>query len=142
MVSSSAMIVSLHIATGAAGGALAGSRLAAVPLGLLLHLLGDRMPHQDIASRRFEVVSGVGGAFLLVLARGMFDPATIGALAASSPDLEHLVRLPRPGGRKLFPTHRFRGWHRSGGVPAGVQVAAAGLILGAVAGAGLRRGRT
>ena len=49
------MIVSLHVATGAAAGAASGSRLAAVLLGPILHLAGDRLPHQDIGSRRFEM---------------------------------------------------------------------------------------
>ena len=49
------VIVSLHVATGAALGALSGSRVAAALLGPPAHLLGDRIPHQDIASRRFEI---------------------------------------------------------------------------------------
>ena len=53
-----------------------------------------------------------------------------GAAAGSAPDLEHLLRLPRPGGRKLFPSHRFRGWHRADGVPTWAQLLAAGVLLG------------
>jgi hypothetical protein len=53
------VIVSLHVATGAAAGAAAGSRLSAVALGLLAHLAGDRIPHQDIDSRPFEIGTGV-----------------------------------------------------------------------------------
>ena len=127
------MIVSLHVATGAAGGAATRSRLRAIVLGALLHALGDRMPHQDIASRRFEIVSGAAGMLALVARRGPFDPATVGALAASLPDVEHVLRLPRPGGRKLFPSHRIAGFHRPGGVSAGTQLFVAGLILGALA---------
>ena len=37
---------------------------------------------------------------------------------------------PADGGRKLFPSHRLRGWHRSGGVPAPVQLVLAGFLLG------------
>jgi hypothetical protein len=128
------MIVSLHVATGAAAGALTRSRTAAIALGPLLHLLGDRMPHQDIASRRFEVRSGVVLALALAVRHGPLSPITLGALASSAPDIEHIVRLPRPGGRKLFPSHRVHGWHRAGGVPAWAQLLAAGLILGAVLG--------
>jgi hypothetical protein len=128
------MIVSLHVATGAAAGALTRSRTAAIALGPLLHLLGDRMPHQDIASRRFEVRSGVVLALALAVRHGPLSPVTLGALASSAPDIEHIVRLPRPGGRKLFPSHRVHGWHRAGGVPAWAQLLAAGLILGAVLG--------
>jgi len=39
-------------------GALLGSRRAALVAGPLLHLAGDRMPHWDIASKRFEQWSG------------------------------------------------------------------------------------
>jgi hypothetical protein len=124
------VIVSLHVATGAAGGALVGSRLRSLPLGLVLHLAGDRMPHQDIPDRGFEIRSGVAAVLLLAAVRGPFDPAVTGALAASCPDLEHVFRLPRPGGRKLFPSHRLRGWHRSGGVPSSVQLLLAGFLLG------------
>jgi hypothetical protein len=124
------MIVSLHVATGAAGGALAGSRRAALALGPLLHLAGDRLPHQDIADRRFEIGSGVAAVVLLAAARGPLDPAVAGALAASAPDLEHVFRFPRPGGRKLFPSHRLRGWHRAGGLSAPAQLLLAGFLLG------------
>jgi hypothetical protein len=124
------VIVSLHVATGAAGGALAGSRRAALVLGPLLHLAGDRMPHHDIGDRRFEIGSGVAAVLLLAATRGPFDPAVTGALAASAPDLEHVLRLPRPGGRKLFPSHRIRGWHRAGGLSSSAQLFLAGVVLG------------
>lgn len=128
------MIVSLHVATGAAGGALTRSRPAAIALGLLMHALGDRMPHQDIDSRRFEVRSGIACVLALAARHGPLSPVTLGALASSAPDVEHVFRLPRPGGRKLFPSHRIPGWHRAGGVPAWAQLVAAGAILGAVLG--------
>lgn len=127
------MIVSLHLASGALAGALAGSRAAAFALGPLTHLAGDRMPHQDIASRRFEIASGTALVLLLAARRGPLDPAVLGAVGATLPDVEHVLRLPRPGGRKLFPSHRVRGWHRAGGVPAAAQLLAAGAILGALA---------
>ena len=126
------MIVSLHVATGAAGGAVTRSRPAAVALGLVLHALGDHMPHQDIGSRRFEVRSGAVCVLALIARHGPLSPVTLGALASSVPDVEHVFRLPRPGGRKLFPSHRVAGWHRAGGVPAWAQLLAAGAILGVV----------
>jgi hypothetical protein len=126
------MIVSLHVATGALAGAIAGSRRRAVALGALSHLLGDRMPHQDLPSRRFEKRSGAAALVAIACRRGPFDPVTLGALAGSAPDIEHAVRLPRPGGRKLFPSHRIRGWHRAGGVGTNMQLFAAGVILGAL----------
>lgn len=126
------MIVSLHVATGAAAGVLLESRLGALVAGPVLHLLGDRMPHNDIASRRFETWTGVGALALVALRHGPLSAATLGAVASSVPDAEHVLRFPRPGGRKLFPSHRLPGWHRRGGVPAWAQVLAAGLLLGFV----------
>jgi hypothetical protein len=123
------VVVSLHVATGAAAGALAGSVRAALALGPLVHFAGDLTPHRDIASTKFEVASGLGAVFLLAARRGPFDPATIGAVAAAAEDLEHVLPLPRPGGRKLFPSHRNEDWHNRGGLPAWVQVLAAGAII-------------
>ena len=126
------MIVSLHVATGAAAGALAGSRRGAVLAGPLLHLAGDWMPHEDVPSHRFELVTGLLCGVALAVRRGPFDPAVVGAVAGSVPDVEHVLRLPRPGGRKLFPSHRVHGWHRSGGVPAWAQLLVAGVLVGAL----------
>ena len=64
------MIVSLHVASGAAGGALTRSRPGAIALGLVLHALGDTIPHHDIESRRFEIWSGVVCALALELTPG------------------------------------------------------------------------
>ena len=88
------------------------------------------MPHEDFESRRFEIGSGLALLGLLALRLGPLHPAVIGAAAASSPDLEHVLPLPTPGGRPLFPSHRVEGWHRSGGLPARVQLLAAGVIVG------------
>jgi hypothetical protein len=129
------VIVSLHVATGAAGGALTSSRPGAVALGLVLHALGDRIPHQDIGSQRFEIRSGIACGLALAARYGPLSPVTFGALAASAPDLEHVIRLPRPGGRKLFPSHRIPGWHQAGGIPAWAQLLAAGAIVGYLLGA-------
>jgi hypothetical protein len=126
------VIVAWHVASGAAVGAVAGSRGRAVALGALLHVLSDAVPHWDIASRRFEFRSGVVMLGTLVLLRGPLDLSVIGAVASSAPDVEHVVRLPRPGGRKLFPSHRWHGWHRPGGVPASAQLLAAGFLFGAL----------
>ena len=123
------MIVALHVATGAAAGAASGSRLAALLAGPILHLVGDRVPHQDIRSRRFEIRSGLAGLALLAVRRGPLDPATLGAAACSAPDLEHVLPFLRPGGHKLF----HHGWHRSGRFPAELQLLLAGAILGALA---------
>jgi hypothetical protein len=133
------VIVSLHVATGAAAGAVVGSPLRALLLGPVLHLAADRVPHEDIASRRFEIWSGVAALMLLAARRGPLDPATLGAVASSAPDLEHVVPSLRPRGRKLF--HGSRGWHRSGVFPVTVQLVLAGMILGVLAATHRRRRR-
>jgi hypothetical protein len=124
------VIVSLHVATGAAVGALAPSRRSAFALGALTHFLGDRVPHEDIGNLHFELWSGVAALAALAARRGPLDAVVFGAIGGSAPDLEHVLPLPRPGGRKLFPSHRIRGWHRSGGLPDWAQLLAAGVLLG------------
>jgi len=119
----------MHVAAGAAVGALAGSRGRAIVLGLGLHGLQDAVPHEDIRSRGFEIASGVGLLGLLALRRGLFDPAVFGAAACAAPDLEHVLPLPRPGGRDLYPSHRIPGWHQAGGVSTKAQLVAAGVIV-------------
>jgi hypothetical protein len=122
------VIVSLHVATGATMGAAVGSRRAAALLGVPLHLAGDRVPHRDIPNRRFEIASGLAVLALVAARRGLTDKATVGALAACAPDIEHVLRLPRPGGSKLF--HGRRGWHRAGRLSTGVQLLLAGVLTG------------
>ena len=119
------VIVSLHVATGAAVGALTRSRPLAVLLGPLVHLAGDCVPHDDIHDLRFEIGSGLAALALLAARRGPFDPAVLGGAAASAPDLEHVVPWLRPGGRKLF--HREGDVHR--GISTGAQLLAAGAIV-------------
>jgi hypothetical protein len=109
-------------------GALTRSRVAAIVLGPPLHLACDRVPHEDIADRRFEIRSGLLGLALLAICDGPFDPATLGAASASAPDLEHVFPRLRLHGRKLF--HGRRGWHRSGAFRADVQLVLAGAIIG------------
>ena len=120
------MIVALHVATGAAAGVASGSRLAAILLGPVLHIAGDRLPHRDFRSRRFEIGSGLAGIVLLAARRGPLDPATLGAAASSAPDLEHVLPFLRTRGRKLF---HYDGWHRAGRFPAGLQLLLAAAIL-------------
>ena len=124
------MIVSLHVASGAAAGAFLDSRLGALAAGPLLHALGDRIPHRDIPSTQFETLTGVGALLLVALRHGPFSPAVVGAVASAIPDIEHVAPLPRPGGRKLFPSHRLVGWHRRGGISTWAQLVMAGALLG------------
>ena len=120
------MIVSLHVATGAALGAFTRSHAAALAFGPVLHLAGDRVPHDDIWPRSFEIASGSACLVGLAVVRGPRDPAITGAIASAAPDLEHLFRFLRPGGRKLF----HYGWHNPGGLPTWLQLLAAGALVG------------
>jgi hypothetical protein len=124
------VIVAMHVATGAAAGALDGSRGGAIALGVALHAIEDAVPHEDFPSQPFEIWSGVALLSLLALRRGLFDPAVFGAAACAVPDVEHVLPLPTPGGRKLFPSHRLEGWHREGGISAPAQLVAAVVIVG------------
>jgi hypothetical protein len=130
LVRRTGVIVALHVATGAAAGAASRSRFAALLLGPVVHLAGDRLPHQDFHSRRLEIASGIAGILLLAVRRGPLDPATIGAAASSAPDLEHVFPFLRPGSRKLF--HDRLGWHRAGRFSAYLQLLLAVAILGAL----------
>lgn len=126
----------MHVAAGAATGALFGSRAAAAVLGLGLHGVQDAIPHRDIPSRPFETGCGLFLIGALALRRGPLDPAVVGAAACAAPDLEHVLNLPQPGGRKLYPSHRVEGWHQEGGPPAWTH-----LLLACVAVAALTRPR-
>jgi hypothetical protein len=121
------VIVSLHVATGAAMGAVVRSRRLALLLGPGLHLAGDRVPHEDIPDRSFEIGSGLLGLGLLAAVRGPLDPAVLGGAAAAMPDLEHVMPWLRPRGEKVF--HRGGGRHGAG-ISAETQLLVAGTILG------------
>jgi hypothetical protein len=121
------LIVSLHVATGGALGALVRSRTLALVLGPPLHLAGDRVPHEDIPDRNFEIGSGLVTLALLAARRGPLDPAVVGGAAASMPDLEHLLPWLRLRGDKIL--HRGAGRHGAG-VPADAQLLLAGTLVG------------
>jgi hypothetical protein len=126
------VIVAFHVGSGAWLGARAGGRGRAVALGAVAHLAGDLVPHRDFRSRTFELWSGVVTVAALAARRGPLDPATLGGLVCCLPDAEHVLPLPRPGGRKLYPSHRYPPLHRSGPVPPTLQLAAALLLLSSV----------
>jgi hypothetical protein len=117
------MIVLMHVATGALAGA-PGSRRRAAALGPLLHFACDVVPHDDIPSHAVETATGVAAVLLLAWRRGV-DAATVGAVAASAPDLEHILPFPRPGGRALFPSHRWPTQSQLSRLPVWIQLAAA-----------------
>ena len=115
-------------------GAVVRSRPLALLLGAPLHVAGDRVPHEDIPDRSFEIGSGLAALALLAARRGPLDAAVLGGAAASMPDLEHLVPWLRVGGEKIF--HRGGGRH---GV--GISVEAQLLLAGALVGLLLARRR-
>ncbi len=59
---------------------------------------------------------------------------------SAAPDLEHVVRLPRPGGRKLFLSHRIPAGSAPAECPRRARLLFAGALFGAVPAAGMRRG--
>ena len=89
-------------------------------------MAGDRIRHEDIPDRPFEIGSGLVALGLLAVRRGPLDPAVLGAAACSMPDLEHVVPWLRPGGRKVFHLRRQRG----GGISAEAQLLLAGAVVG------------
>jgi hypothetical protein len=120
------VIVSLHVATGGALGALVRSRPLALLLGPPLHVAVDRVPHEDIPDRSFEIGSGLLALGLLAARRGPLDPAVLGGAAAAMPDLEHLMPWLRLRGEKLF----HRGGRHGVGISAEAQLVLAGAIVG------------
>jgi hypothetical protein len=125
------VIVSLHVATGGAAGALLRSRVLALAVGPALHLAGDRVPHEDIPDRSFEIGSGLVALGLLAVRRGLFDPAVLGGASAAMPDLEHVVPWLRLHGEKIF--HRDGGRHGAG-ISAETQLLLAGALVGLLLG--------
>ena len=127
----SGVIVALHVASGALAGALAGSRVRAAGIGPLLHAGLDAIPHEDIPSRRFEEASGIAALLLLASRRGI-DAAVVGGALSAAPDLEHVLPLPKPGGKGLFPSHRLPHSGHARVVPAWAQLAVAVAIVAAL----------
>ena len=115
-------------------GALVRSRALALLLGPPLHIAGDRVPHEDIPDRSFEIASGLVALCLLAARRGPLDPAVLGGAATAAPDLEHIAPWLRVRGELLF--HRGRGRH---GV--GISVEEQLLLAGGLVGVLLARRR-
>lgn len=120
------MIVSLHVAIGAAAGALVRSRPAALLLGPALHIAADRFRHEDIPDLSFEIGSGLATLAVLAARRGPLDAAVLGGAASAAPDLEHVLPWLRPGGRKLF----HWGSQQGGGISTDAQLLLAGATVG------------
>ena len=113
------LIVAFHAASGAAAGSASQSTLLALAVGPILHVAADRVPHRHPGHDVWEYATGAVALGLLVRRRGLLDAATIGAIAAVAPDLEHLLPH-KPERRKRF--HNRPGSDRVG--PNGLSVAA------------------
>lgn len=123
------VIVTAHVALGGLVGAAVKTRARAVTLGVLSHFIADACPHEDIESRAFEIVTGVSAIVALAAQHGPLSRITLAAAAAAAPDLEHVLPTPRPGGRQLFPSHRWPAARRSPRVPVVIQLMVASLLL-------------
>ena len=123
------MIVALHVATGAATGALTRSRIAAVAIGPVLHVASDRVPHRHPRHASVDYLTGLLAFAALARRRGGSDAATLGALAAVMPDAEHLVPALRPRGARVFHRRRRGRRRKPSGLSAGVQLFLAAAML-------------
>lgn len=128
------MYFTTHGLVGAALGAAAGSPAGAVAAGLLSHAVLDAVPHHDVPGPRWALVDIAAGALLLWLLRRHLGPAAWwGALAATVPDLEVVLRYyrvlkPGPWG---FPSHHLPFLHHRWPLPEGALVQLA-LLLPAI----------
>jgi hypothetical protein len=136
------MIVALHAATGAAAGVLTRSRLAALAIGPVLHMAGDRVPHRHPAHSAWEYLAGILVIGILAERRGALDAATIGAAAAVMPDIEHVVPGLRLRGVKVFHPRPGRDRHDLTGLSARTQTLLAAVILAPLLGTHLKTAKT
>src|SRR5205807_9293363 len=111
------VIVSLHVATGGAAGALLRSRPLALLLGPALHLAGDQVPHEDIPDRSFEIGSGLVALGLLAARCGPPHPAVLGGAAAAPPRPQRLLPRPPPAGGERCHRGRRPGAGSAAGPP-------------------------
>ena len=122
------LIVAFHAASGAAAGSMSKSRLAALASGPVLHMAADRVPHRHPRHNVWEYATGAVILGLLVRKRGLCDAATIGAMAAVAPDLEHLVPRRRRR-RKLFHSRPGGDRLRGEGLSVAAQLALSAALL-------------
>jgi len=122
-------MVALHAATGAAAGGLTGSRIAAVVIGPVLHIAGDRVPHRHPRHSAWEYLAGILTIGFLAERRGVLDAATVGAASAVIPDLEHLVPGLGVRGAKVFHRRPRRNRRSPTGLSTRTQTLLAAMIL-------------
>lgn len=108
------MMAAVHALMGAALGGASQSPLAAIPLGVASHVLGDLTPHREVTGRVDLALTAL--ALLYISKRfGPASPQMVGALAGMVPDAEHgLVRagiIQRQ--QRIIPTHNNKLPHPS-----------------------------
>lgn len=135
------MIELAHVGSGAVAGAGFRAPLHAAIAGVIVHGLLDAAPHGEMEDEQWELASTALGLGLLLARFGARSPVFWGAVGSVLPDVEIVVPAPRPGGRRLFPTHRYDVLHSSRtplGLPAWAQAVLGGAAVGALFLAGNR----
>lgn len=100
------MYFTTHMLVGAAAGLATGNAPLGAAVGLASHTLFDAYPHHDyhrLGWGLFDLATGLTLAVLVVLPHGA--SAMSGAIAASIPDLEVVLKKALPGWRLVSPSH-------------------------------------
>lgn len=92
-------------------------------------MAGDAVPHRHPDRALWEYLTGIAAIGALAQRRGIFDSATIGAVAAVLPDAEHAVLKIRIRGGKVFHRRPARDRYQSTGLSARTQTLLAALII-------------
>lgn len=125
----------VHVLLGAAVGSLFSRRSTAFLAGVVSHLVGDILPHQEAPPQK-DIPLSLCTFSALVVQYGFHSPICWGALGGTCPDVEHILTSLGVIQKKdrLFPTHEgCLGFlpHSAGGRPKTdrVQVFLAGSSL-------------
>lgn len=100
------MYMSTHAAVGAAVGTLTRSSPVGFILGVLSHLILDRIPHHDYKRYTGAAFDGVGTLMIFLWLAGFPSHIIWAAVGAVLPDLEVIILYLRGRkGRYIFPSH-------------------------------------
>lgn len=99
----------VHVLLGAAVGSLFSKRSTAFLAGVISHLVGDILPHQE-APPQIDVPLSLCTLSALIAQYGPHSPICWGALGGTCPDVEHILTSLGVIQKKdrLFPTHEGR----------------------------------
>lgn len=106
------MICAVHALVGAAVGKIAGSRGKAFAAGVATHLIGDLLPHKDLAPK-VEAPLLLFTLLILLWRHGLFSPEFWGSMGGVAPDVENAAQIAGiiPRSAMRFPTHQGEGTH-------------------------------